>query len=571
MYRFIVISFFCIVNICSFHGQTDISLQQLDSLQYYTYDDLSGKFYDHEADSAMAMVFARAYLSRAKKDRDTIKMADGYFFMTEVNNDSLAIKYADSIILLTKNVNNDDYYPFFGYLTRGNLFFTKRKFKNSLDDYLKANKHLGPWKEDYLDYIVKHNIGLLKSRMGEYEEARTIFEKELDFYLEKNRKDRYSENYLNTLIALSDTYIRHQLLDSAAMINKLGYDESILFNAHDKTGYFILYEGVNQCFKENYNAAIDSITKAVPLIRKIEDYPNLAFSYFYLGKSYIGLQNPEKAIIFFKKVDTIFQKISDIHPEMREGYEILINHYKSLGDKEQQLLYTEKLLTVDGKLNENYRYINKNIIHQYDTPQLISEKDELIATLDGKKKKITIGIIGISVLALGVTGLFFYYYKKQRIYKERLEKLLQEKIPPTIPSGNETKGRLNNTDIPEGIVTTILKNLEQFEAGQEYLSRNLNLKDMAKDLHTNTKYLSKTINVYKQKTFNTYINDLRVDYAVSRIKTDRKFRNYTITAIARESGFNSQEPFSRAFYKKNGIYPSFMIKELDKRDLRLND
>src|SRR5690606_24281023 len=94
--------------------------------------------------------------------------------------------------------------------------------------------------------------------------------------------------------------------------------------------YFILNEGANEYFKKNYHAAIDSITKALPVIEKAEDLPNMAYSYFYLGKSYIGLGKIEKAILYLKEVDTIFQKISDIHPEMREGYEILIDHYKSI-------------------------------------------------------------------------------------------------------------------------------------------------------------------------------------------------------------------------------------------------
>ncbi|UGU14444.1 helix-turn-helix domain-containing protein [Sinomicrobium kalidii] len=565
MCRFIVISFIFVLLNDSLHGQTDAFIQQLDSLKHYTYKDLSTKFYDHEADSSVAVVYANTYLYRAKKDKDTIKMVDGYFFMTEINRDSIAIKYSDSIINLTQNIKGDKYYPFYGYLTRANLFFTKRKFKNALDDYLRANEHLNQWEESYLDYVVKHNIGLLKSRMGEYEEAMTIFKRCLNFYQEPEHKNKYNSSYLSVLVALSDTHMRLQSFDSASMINRIGYDKSVLLDMDDQKGYFIIYEGANQYFKGNYNAAIDSIVYGMPIIRKIGDQPNLAFSYFYLGKSYLGLKRTKEAVVYFKKVDTIFQNLSDIHPEMREGYEILINHYKSIGDKEQQLLYTEKLLTVDSVLNDNYRYINKNIIHQYDTPQLISQKDELIAALDGKKRKTTIGIISISILALGTTGLFFYYYRKQRIYKKRLEKLLREKIPvQSIPSASEIKDKVK-TDVPKEIVNTILKNLEQFEAGQGYLSRNLNLKDMAKDLQTNNKYLSKTINLYKQKTFNTYINDLRVDYAVSRLKTDQKFRNYTITAIARESGFNSQEPFSKAFYKKTGIYPSYLIKELDKR------
>ena len=37
-------------------------------------------------------------------------------------------------------------------------------------------------------------------------------------------------------------------------------------------------------------------------------------------------------------------------------------------------------------------------------------------------------------------------------------------------------------------------------------------------------------------------------------------------AIAQEVGFNNSESFSKAFYKKTGIYPSYFIKQLEKEN-----
>ena len=44
---------------------------------------------------------------------------------------------------------------------------------------------------------------------------------------------------------------------------------------------------------------------------------------------------------------------------------------------------------------------------------------------------------------------------------------------------------------------------------------------------------------------------------------DKKFRQYTIHALALEFGFNNAESFSTAFDKKTGIKPSFFIKNLN--------
>jgi len=45
---------------------------------------------------------------------------------------------------------------------------------------------------------------------------------------------------------------------------------------------------------------------------------------------------------------------------------------------------------------------------------------------------------------------------------------------------------------------------------------------------------------------------------------------YTIKALASESGFNTTEAFSKSFYKKTGIYPSYFIKELKKNEDKNN-
>ncbi|WP_282079668.1 helix-turn-helix domain-containing protein [Aquimarina algiphila] len=82
-------------------------------------------------------------------------------------------------------------------------------------------------------------------------------------------------------------------------------------------------------------------------------------------------------------------------------------------------------------------------------------------------------------------------------------------------------------------------------------------------MDSNSKYLSLFINHYEQKKFTNYINDLRIEYAMEKIKNDKKFRKYTIKAIAYETGFSNPVSFSQAFYKKTGLKPSYFIKQLE--------
>ena len=111
----------------------------------------------------------------------------------------------------------------------------------------------------------------------------------------------------------------------------------------------------------------------------------------------------------------------------------------------------------------------------------------------------------------------------------------------------------------------ILKKLETFEHEKGFLSGKVSVKTLSEAFETNSKYLSKIVNEYKNKTFINYVNDLRIDYAVINLQESKTARKYTLQALAIEYGFNTAESFSTAFSKKTGLKPSYFIKELENK------
>ncbi|WP_121147007.1 helix-turn-helix domain-containing protein [Tenacibaculum discolor] len=74
------------------------------------------------------------------------------------------------------------------------------------------------------------------------------------------------------------------------------------------------------------------------------------------------------------------------------------------------------------------------------------------------------------------------------------------------------------------------------------------------------------MNQYKNTSFSNYVNQLRIEYTVEKLKNDTLWRKYTVKAIAQEVGFKNAESFSKAFYKFTSIKPSYFIKELEKTE-----
>ncbi len=544
-------------NIFAFQSSSDSLLSK-----EYTY--LRKMVFKNAKDSARGIIYAQSYLLKAKKDVDTYKTVNGYYFMSGIIQDEkISEKYVDSMILFGENLETKKY-PGLAYYNKGIIEYNKGHFKKALDLYLKTNEKAKEFENTYLFYASKRSIGILKSRIGEHLTA-LIELKECYQHYSKVKKDKPS-NYLTTLFALSDAYNLNKKLDSATILNRLGYKESIEFDKEDFKYYFTLNEGINLFDKKEYATAKDSLSKAIEELKIIEDKANLSMAYFFYGKTLSGLGREKEAIEAHIKVDDIFQEISEIMPNNRENYEILINYYKSKDDKDNQLKYITQLITVDSVLHTNYRYLMKEVVQNYDTPRLLSEKQEIIDSLETGKKTSNTIILILTIISLLLFVLWLINRRRRKQYMKRFEELYHKqethKKQDVQLVSQEEKTKLA---IPEDSIKDILNKLENFEDELGFIQPDLSVNVLAKKFGTNSKYLSKIINTYKKKTFNHYINGLRIEESVVKLKKDSKFRKYTIKAIAQEMGFNTTDAFSKAFYKQNGIHPSYFIKELEKQ------
>jgi len=507
-----------------------------------------------------------AVVKKAKKEKNTKFLLKGYHFLALLYNNEKRILYCDTLIKISAKTPSIKY-PTAPYLIKGSYFFRKNNFKKALDNYLSANRYARLYTNE--EYIIQSNyyVAVLKNRIGEHEEALKLH---LDNYkrIKSNKKQVSDYNYLTYLFALANTYNDLKLTDSASYYNKIGIKESIKRKNEKKRFHFILNEGVTQYYNKQFQRSLDSINKALPYFENIDDKQNSAVGYFYKGKIFLKLNKKEKAIRMFKKVDTVFIESQYVLPKLRQTYEILINHYSQNKDISQRLSYVTRLLKLDSILNDNELYINSKIIKEYDTSNLLIEKEKIINKLETSKAKTKYIVFTLLALLFATIFAFYYQYKKRQVYKLRFLKLFKEdkgkeNLDSLIEVSKENKPN-SSLNISSDIIEDILVKLNAFETKQGYLKKGINLGDLAKELKTNANYLSKIVNHYKKQSFINYLNELRINFAIEKIKADSKFRRYTIKAIAQDVGFSNTQSFSKAFFTKTGIIPSYFIKELEK-------
>ena len=110
----------------------------------------------------------------------------------------------------------------------------------------------------------------------------------------------------------------------------------------------------------------------------------------------------------------------------------------------------------------------------------------------------------------------------------------------------------NNINLKKDKFIMIKNHIEQ---NNRYLDCNFSLETLAEELNIGTSSLSQTINQNSNYNFSDYINSLRVE-KVKTILINKEYKNYTITAIGLECGFNSKSTFYSAFKKFTNTTPS---------------
>ena len=525
-----------------------------DTIRNKDYDYLFGRIKESENDPVKESLYLQSFLSKAKSEKNSQEIVNGYKNYLRRSPENLKLVYADSMIYTAKK-SMDNALIGSAYLSKGIVYYAQKKHNYALDNYLIANNFISKTNDKYLIYKTKYNIAHIKYNLGFYDEAISLFRECIDYF-----KKGDSRGYLNSLHSLGLCYNRIGNYGLCTETNEKGIAEGRRLNNDEMEGYFNYSEGINQYFRGNYAAAIKKITYSLPAILKNKDFGNEAVGYFYIGKSCWDLKNPQMAITYFKKVDAIFNDKGYIRPDLRNNYELLISYFKSKNNPDRQLYYIEKLLKVDSILNSRYRYVSGRIHKEYDTKELLAQKKKAENLLNKRKYNDFIFTSVIVFLFLSVLFLIYRHIRNKRVYRQRFDELMKKsEVATKLESKNIANGI---EDINQDTVAAVLKQLEKFEKDKKFLEKDLTLTKLAVAFDSNTRYISKIISHYRDKKFVDYLNDLKVDYLIILLKEDKMMRNYTNKALAEEVGFSSTQRFATAFFSRAKMPTSYFIEEL---------
>jgi AraC-like DNA-binding protein len=445
------------------------------------------------------------------------------------------------------------------YLSKGIVYYSLKKQRAALDNYIIADSYISRTNDKYLINKLKYNIALVKYYLGYYDEAISLFKECISYFQNENPRA-----YLNSLHSLGLCYNRIGNYGLCSQTNLMGLKLARELDIKEMEVYFIHSEGINEYYKQNFASAIKNLESSIKELKENKDFGNESVGYFYLGKSYWQIKKYDKAVTYFKRVDQLYSTKDYIRPDLREAYEILIKYYRTKDNAEQQFYYINQLLKADNELNQTFKYLVGKLNKEYSTQELLIEKEKLKKELVNKNQHYSTLTIASLLLLVGFLFFTFRYFKNRKNYKKKFDELLQKFNNSNKPKNREKNEKPLISEINAETVASILRQLEKFEKDKKFLEKDWSLDMLSTSFNSNTKYLSKIIRHYRGKNFNDYINDLRIDYIIALLYSDKKIRNFTNKALAEEAGFSSTQRFANAFRAKTEMPTAYFIEQIRK-------
>ncbi len=360
----------------------------------------------------------------------------------------------------------------------------------------------------------------------------------------------------------------------------------------------------------NYTAMLPHIKKGIILAKKLNFQEGLIDLYIKKGKFYRHQKKWELAFECLYKAETLIKEnniANPFFPKVNTNYAIalcfydlqkydeaityLLNSIAFIKEKDLEkdnVINTHNLLAQCYSKKENYKeatsLLNKvieikntasrkkdiatNKFHDQDSEKFLVQIVALQNQGKAAKQTMSYMLWGIVVATSAFLLTLIVYVKKQKTnrttFKTLLEKISTLEEEENVIFQNKSKKQIKNISIDDTTLKAIIGRLDKLEEQEYFLKPTCSLTSIAKKTKTNVTYLSQIINNEKGKNFSDYINDLRIEYVLKRLKNDKRFRSFSIKGIATEIGYKTDDSFVKHFKNKTGLNPSYYIKELNK-------
>lgn len=502
---------------------------------------------------------AKRCVAKAKKEKDYMQVVKGFRELMFLDIHENYLKYADSIIYYAK-LTNDRNTIGNAYLSKGIVYYKQKELAKALKNYITADEYISQTNDAYAKFKMKYVIAQAKYYLGFYDEALALLT-ECKLYFETEN----DQAYVSTLHLLALCHSKMHNYELSEKYVTLGLAESTYLELAEMHVFFMEVKAINNFYLQKYSLALAQLKVLALDLKQKDDKTNFIQTHFYIAKCYWKLNQKQNALPYLLQVTAAFSNQNFMELDFRDTYEMLIQYYNESGETEAEMKHIKDLMKWDIIIAIKYVYLSKTMHKEYDTKKLI----KLIQVYEKHlRKSDQTSYIIYAALSCTTIIIFMLVYRNLYSRKKYIKKFdeLMAADDKSFKKSNGTRTDVDITDIKDEIVKVALQNLEKFEAECKLLDENMNLTKLAKILKTNIKYAARIILKHRGKKTVDYINDLKINYIITILKFQPRYRLYTTTALSEVAGFGSAQNFTRAFKSRTELTPMFFISQLQKAE-----
>jgi AraC-like DNA-binding protein len=414
-------------------------------------------------------------------------------------------------------------------------------------------------------FSLASNLALMKHELGLHEEAIKILVEADAYYgkldpewLVENSSEKkiqlkrsYFYNHLywmksSSYNIIADCYLEMNQTDSARVNYQRAYEVAQNFQPkHQDTETLYQLRMAKVLVKEGfYVDALELINRYDQNSEKYNSTQNINFLKLY---AFDQLSEIDSALFYGKK----FINYKKVEPSTEKNQIVVYNILASLYDQKNQMdlayKYSEMASSKLKELQENTFKMNKSH-YLYDFEQVKAVHDGILKKQADKEQNLIVMLSGSFVL---LVVILFYTFRRKKSTTS-ISEAPQEKV---------TNGK-TGYNIDSELEEKILKALDDLHQTKQFLNSDFTLQGFAKELETNSTYVSSIVNSKKKQTFKSLITEMRINYIIDKLRNDKKYRNYTIKALAAEVGYTNASAFTRVFKKHQNQTPSEFVASL---------
>ncbi len=163
-----------------------------------------------------------------------------------------------------------------------------------------------------------------------------------------------------------------------------------------------------------------------------------------------------------------------------------------------------------------------------------------------------------------VFSLFFLFYNK--LFTKAQVKLSDQSN--NLAKSNSTEKGVETSKKEENNAADLFKKIETyFNAGYGFKAPQYSIDNLANDLSSNTRNISRAIKLNTGMNFKTFLNHQRITVVKQMLNTG-DHKRFTLKHLYSSVGFTNQSTFNRVFKEVEGVTPSEFIEKLEQKEER---